>query len=152
MLAAKSGYSKVINLLMSFGAEINAQDNYGYTVSHCISFVYCIWPGLNSFFFPQALSIAVQHGRQDVVLKLLQLGADKTIKTKTGKCPADLAAIFKNTEVQFFYDTFKNFRVYSVNSTLFPESYYDEFLFYSNVNLISRNCQRHHPLLTCIHR
>lgn len=42
MLAAKSGYIKVINLLMSFGAEINAQDNYGYTVSHCISFIYCI--------------------------------------------------------------------------------------------------------------
>lgn len=36
MFAAKSGYSKVINLLMSYGAEINAQDNYGYTVSHCI--------------------------------------------------------------------------------------------------------------------
>lgn len=41
MLAAKRGYAKVINLLMSFGAEINAQDKYGYTVSPCIPFVYC---------------------------------------------------------------------------------------------------------------
>lgn len=53
----------------------------------------------------------MQHGRQEAVLKLLQLGADKTLKTKTGKSPADLAAIFKKTEVEFFYDTFKNFRV-----------------------------------------
>lgn len=49
----------------------------------------------------------MQHGRQEAVLKLLQLGADKTLKTKTGKCPADLAVISKNTQVQFFYDILK---------------------------------------------
>lgn len=119
MLAAKSGYSKVINLLMSYGAEINAQDKYGYTVSHHISLVYCVWPNLNYTFLLQALALAVQHGTQEAVIKLLLFGADKTLKTNTGKCPADLAAIFEKTEVQFFDDTFKKFRVYSENSTFF---------------------------------
>lgn len=33
MLAAREGYCKVINLLVSHGAEIDAQDASGYTVS-----------------------------------------------------------------------------------------------------------------------
>lgn len=53
----------------------------------------------NANIFCQALSIAVQYGREDAVLKLLQLGADKTIRTKTGKSPADLAVTFKHTQV-----------------------------------------------------
>lgn len=47
----------------------------------------------------QALSIAVQYGRVEAVLKLLQLGADKTIRTNTGKSPADLAVTYKHTQV-----------------------------------------------------
>ncbi|KAI3370986.1 hypothetical protein L3Q82_023635, partial [Scortum barcoo] len=77
MLAARDGYSKVINLLVSHGAEINIQDSNGYT----------------------ALSIAVQYGREEAVLKLLQLGADKTIRTTAGKSPADLAVIFKHSQI-----------------------------------------------------
>ncbi|XP_074534156.1 ankyrin repeat, SAM and basic leucine zipper domain-containing protein 1 [Halichoeres trimaculatus] len=77
MLAAREGHSKVINLLVSHGAEINFQDNNGYT----------------------ALAIAVQNGREEAVLKLLQLEADKTIRTKAGKSPADLAGIFKRTQI-----------------------------------------------------
>lgn len=49
--------------------------------------------------FCQALSIAVQYGREEAVLKLLQLGADKTLRNKAGKSPADLAVIFKRTQV-----------------------------------------------------
>ncbi|XP_042352854.1 ankyrin repeat, SAM and basic leucine zipper domain-containing protein 1 [Plectropomus leopardus] len=77
MLAARDSYSKVINLLVSHGAEINVQDSNGYT----------------------ALALAVQYGREEAVLKLLQLGADKTLKTKAGKSPADLAVIFKHTQI-----------------------------------------------------
>lgn len=33
MLAAKEGHSKVINLLVSHGAELDAQDDMGFTVS-----------------------------------------------------------------------------------------------------------------------
>uniref|UniRef100_A0A3P8T0Q9 Ankyrin repeat, SAM and basic leucine zipper domain containing 1 n=1 Tax=Amphiprion percula TaxID=161767 RepID=A0A3P8T0Q9_AMPPE len=76
-LAARNGYSKVINILVSHRANINAQDGQGYT----------------------ALSVAVQYGREEAVLKLLQLGADKNIKTKAGKRPADLAEMFKHTQV-----------------------------------------------------
>lgn len=47
MFAAKSGFSKVINLLISYGAEINAQDHYGYTVSHYCSPSHCILSGIN---------------------------------------------------------------------------------------------------------
>lgn len=54
---------------------------------------------INTDIFCQALSIAVQYGRQEAVLKLLQLGADKTIRTNVGKSPADLAVIFKRTQV-----------------------------------------------------
>lgn len=41
MLAARDGYCKVINLLVSHGAEINVQDSNGYTVSH-FSFFFII--------------------------------------------------------------------------------------------------------------
>nr|XP_020492849.1 ankyrin repeat, SAM and basic leucine zipper domain-containing protein 1 isoform X1 [Labrus bergylta] len=77
MLAARDGYSKIINLLVSHGAKINFQDHNGYT----------------------ALSFGVQYGREEAVLKLLQLGADKTLRTKAGKSPADLAGIFKHTQI-----------------------------------------------------
>ncbi|XP_058500679.1 ankyrin repeat, SAM and basic leucine zipper domain-containing protein 1 [Solea solea] len=77
MLAAKEGYSKVINLLVSHGADINVQEENGYT----------------------ALSTAVQHGREKAVLKLLQLGADKSIRNKFNNSPADLAVIFKHTQI-----------------------------------------------------
>lgn len=53
----------------------------------------------NANIFCQALSIAVQYSREEAVLKLIQLGADKTIRTNTGKSPADLAVIFKHTPV-----------------------------------------------------
>lgn len=55
----------------------------------------------------QALAVAVQYGREEAVLKLLQLGADKTVRTKTGKSPADLAEISKHRQVLHF--TTKNF-------------------------------------------
>uniref|UniRef100_A0A671NQS5 Ankyrin repeat, SAM and basic leucine zipper domain-containing protein 1-like n=1 Tax=Sinocyclocheilus anshuiensis TaxID=1608454 RepID=A0A671NQS5_9TELE len=69
MLAARDGYCQVINLLVSHGAELNFQNDNGLT----------------------ALIIAVQYGREVAVLKLLQLGADKFIKTKMGKMAADMA-------------------------------------------------------------
>ncbi len=116
MLAAKDNYSKIINLLVSHGAEINVQDSNGYTV--CYSTVVIAGPFSWNVFhlddpfihltlhmiskvsiFCQALAIAAQYGREEAVLKLLQLGADKTIRTKAGKNPADLAVIFKHPQV-----------------------------------------------------
>nr|XP_057930833.1 ankyrin repeat, SAM and basic leucine zipper domain-containing protein 1-like isoform X2 [Doryrhamphus excisus] len=80
MLAARDDYSKVINLLVSHGADLNMQDSNGYT----------------------ALLHAVQYGREKAVLKLLQLGADTTIRTKEGKNPAELALLFKHTQISRF--------------------------------------------------
>lgn len=50
----------------------------------------------------QALITAVQYGRKSAVLKLLQLGADNFIKTKTGKTAADIAKMSSYPEVDHF--------------------------------------------------
>lgn len=44
MLAARNGYSQVINLLVSHGAKLNSQDDNGYTVlfSPNLLFSYCL--------------------------------------------------------------------------------------------------------------
>lgn len=42
---------------------------------------------------------AVQYGHEAAVLKLLQLGADKSIKSKSGNTAADLAKTLKNLQV-----------------------------------------------------
>lgn len=112
MLAARDGYSKVINLLVSHGADINVQDGKGYTVCHGFFFLSVIAGLLSAYttfcaipdasIFCQALCIAVQYGREEAVLKLLHLGADKTIRTKAGKNPADLAVMFKHPQVPEF--------------------------------------------------
>ncbi|XP_075883311.1 ankyrin repeat, SAM and basic leucine zipper domain-containing protein 1 [Nelusetta ayraudi] len=78
MLAAREGYTKVINLLVSHGAELDSQDGMGFT----------------------ALYVAVQHSQQEAVLKLLQLGADKSIKSNAGKSPMDLASSLKKTQMR----------------------------------------------------
>lgn len=38
MMAAREGYSKLVNLLVSHGAAINTQDSKGYTVCHFCPF------------------------------------------------------------------------------------------------------------------
>ncbi|XP_076027494.1 ankyrin repeat, SAM and basic leucine zipper domain-containing protein 1 [Genypterus blacodes] len=77
MLAARDGHSKILNLLASHGAKLDLQDQSGYT----------------------ALSMAAQSGKVEAVLELLELGADKTIPTKAGKSPADLAFTFRHAQV-----------------------------------------------------
>ncbi|XP_030220937.1 ankyrin repeat, SAM and basic leucine zipper domain-containing protein 1 isoform X1 [Gadus morhua] len=77
MLAARDGLSKVINLLVSHGAHVDAQDVNGYT----------------------ALALATQYGRVEAALKLLQLGADNTLRTNDGESPADIAVAYKHTRL-----------------------------------------------------
>lgn len=50
----------------------------------------------------QALIWAAQHGHKSVILKLLELGADKNLQTKDEKTAADLAKINKHLEVFYF--------------------------------------------------
>ncbi|CAL9696648.1 unnamed protein product [Knipowitschia caucasica] len=77
MLASRDDYSKVINLLVSHGANVNSQDVNGFS----------------------ALCYAAQYGREESVLKLLQLGAEKNLKTKIGRTATDLATQFKHTQI-----------------------------------------------------
>ncbi|XP_077567407.1 ankyrin repeat, SAM and basic leucine zipper domain-containing protein 1 [Stigmatopora nigra] len=89
MLAARDNHCKVLNLLASNGAHLNMQQANGYT----------------------ALSMAVHHGRKEATLELLLLGADRTIGTKEGKSPAQLALLLKRTEI---------FRILSSSSCIDP--------------------------------
>lgn len=50
----------------------------------------------------QALIWAAQHGHRSVILKLLELGADKNLQTKDEKTAAELAKINKHSEVFHF--------------------------------------------------
>ncbi|XP_043944651.1 ankyrin repeat, SAM and basic leucine zipper domain-containing protein 1 isoform X1 [Protopterus annectens] len=77
MLAAKEGYTQVITLLVAHGAEVNAQDINGYT----------------------ALTWAVYCEQKSAILKLIEFGADKTLETKDGKTPAEIARRKQNSEV-----------------------------------------------------
>ena len=65
------------------------------------------------------MCVAVQYGREEAVLKLLQLGADKTIRTEAGKNPADLAMILKHPQVPGVL-LLMHFRHYIYCSLVFP--------------------------------
>ncbi|KAM9816180.1 ankyrin repeat, SAM and basic leucine zipper domain-containing protein 1 isoform 1-T2 [Syngnathus typhle] len=97
MLAAKDNYCKVLNLLASHGADLNMQNANGYTVCDIVAVPRaCVRVTTVTF---QALSVAVHHGREKAVLKLLQLGADSSIATTEGKSPAELALLLKHTQI-----------------------------------------------------
>lgn len=68
----------------------------------------------------QALYMAVQCGRQEAVLKLLQLGADKSIKSNLGKSPVDLAASLKSAQVTQSSSVFSWKRHHAANLTVRP--------------------------------
>lgn len=47
----------------------------------------------------QALTWAARHGHKKIVFKLLELGADKSVQTKDGQTPGDIAKNNKHSEV-----------------------------------------------------
>ncbi|XP_059834264.1 ankyrin repeat, SAM and basic leucine zipper domain-containing protein 1 isoform X2 [Hypanus sabinus] len=69
MYAARQGHTQTVILLMSHGAEVNVQDDRGYTA--------LIW--------------ASSQGHKSTALKLIDFGADKTLKTKYGETAAEIA-------------------------------------------------------------
>ncbi|OWK06780.1 ASZ1, partial [Cervus elaphus hippelaphus] len=77
MYAARDGRPQVAALLVARGADVNAQDENGYT----------------------ALTWAARQGHKNVVLKLLELGANKMIQTKDGKTPSEIAKRNKHLEI-----------------------------------------------------
>uniref|UniRef100_A0A2K6FG32 Ankyrin repeat, SAM and basic leucine zipper domain containing 1 n=1 Tax=Propithecus coquereli TaxID=379532 RepID=A0A2K6FG32_PROCO len=77
MYAARDGHPQVVALLVAHGAEVNTQDENGYT----------------------ALTWAARQGHKNVVLKLLELGANKMLQTKDGKIPSEIAKRNKHLEI-----------------------------------------------------
>ncbi|KAF3819294.1 hypothetical protein GH733_013444, partial [Mirounga leonina] len=77
MYAARDGHPQVVALLVARGAEVNIQDENGYT----------------------ALTWAARQGHKNVVLKLLELGANKMLQTKDGKTPSEIAKRNKHLEI-----------------------------------------------------
>ncbi|XP_047704983.1 ankyrin repeat, SAM and basic leucine zipper domain-containing protein 1 isoform X2 [Prionailurus viverrinus] len=77
MYAARDGHPQVVALLVAHGAEVNTQDENGYT----------------------ALTWAARQGHKNVVLKLLELGANKMLQTKDGKTPSEIAKRNKHLEI-----------------------------------------------------
>ncbi|XP_061874521.1 ankyrin repeat, SAM and basic leucine zipper domain-containing protein 1 [Colius striatus] len=75
--AASKGYPEVVALLVAHGSHIDAQDDNGYS----------------------ALMWAAQHGHKSVILKLLELGADKNLQTKDEKTAAELAKANNHSEI-----------------------------------------------------
>ncbi|XP_069618435.1 ankyrin repeat, SAM and basic leucine zipper domain-containing protein 1 [Ranitomeya imitator] len=78
MHAARGGLTQVVTLLVAHGAAINAQDENGFTG--------LIW--------------AAHSGHKNTVLKLLELGADIRLSTKTGNTAADIAR--ENNHLEIF--------------------------------------------------
>ncbi|XP_051886570.1 ankyrin repeat, SAM and basic leucine zipper domain-containing protein 1 [Pristis pectinata] len=69
MYAAREGHTQTVIILLAHGAEINIQDDKGYTA--------LIW--------------ASSQGHKTTALKLIDFGADNTLKTKCGETAAEIA-------------------------------------------------------------
>lgn len=69
LVACNRGLINLVNVLVEKGADVNAQQSYGYT----------------------CLITAAYGGHADVVKKLLESGADKNVKNKAGQTALELA-------------------------------------------------------------
>uniref|UniRef100_A0A671NU39 Ankyrin repeat, SAM and basic leucine zipper domain-containing protein 1 n=1 Tax=Sinocyclocheilus anshuiensis TaxID=1608454 RepID=A0A671NU39_9TELE len=105
--ATEEMISRCVALLLSRNADPNLINKVvftcilSYSLSVCIYYyIICVLTShFNIILIEQALIIAVQYGREVAVLKLLQLGADKFIKTKMGKMAADMAKMSSYPEI-----------------------------------------------------
>ncbi|XP_061229040.1 ankyrin repeat, SAM and basic leucine zipper domain-containing protein 1 isoform X2 [Neopsephotus bourkii] len=102
MYAARKGYPQVVALLVAHGAHINAQDDNGYSA--------LIW--------------AAQHGHKNVTLKLLELGADKNLRTKCEKTAAEIAKINKHSEIYSLLSLAANYLQGRSHETIKEEAIY----------------------------
>ncbi|XP_039617335.1 ankyrin repeat, SAM and basic leucine zipper domain-containing protein 1 [Polypterus senegalus] len=94
MFASRDGYIQVITLLVSHGAELDSQDQRGYT----------------------ALLYAAHYGKECAVLELLKLGANPLIKTNDGRTAADVAK--GGGHVQIFKTLMTQQKTLNVNDDL----------------------------------
>lgn len=76
MLASRSGETKMANILVAFGADVNLRNDDGLT----------------------ALMLASRFGHTEVVDLLLTNGADANLRNKKGYTSADLARMFNHEQ------------------------------------------------------
>jgi len=75
--AAFFGHNKIVNLLLDYGGEINAQNKTGFTAIHH----------------------AVENNQKEIVILLIEAKADISIANKNGKKPIDTALKNKNNVI-----------------------------------------------------
>ncbi len=78
MLATANVWGKIAEMLLTKGAEIDAQDLFGRTALHWVAF----W------------------NREEMVKELLRRGANASLADKEGNTPAEVAALRGNKSVQ----------------------------------------------------
>lgn len=142
MFAAKSGYSKVINLLMSYGAEINAQDDYGYTVSHYFSSSHCILSGINYFFPPSGFVYSSATQQTGGSAQAPSARSRQNLNHQSWQVPCWLGCNHKKPAGTFsYFDAFQKCIPLFQNDEFEEPHLYDEFFSGSNVGSISWNGQ-----------
>ncbi|MDY6980727.1 MAG: ankyrin repeat domain-containing protein [Pseudomonadota bacterium] len=111
MRAAQNGHLPVVRELLAAGAELNAQDKEGYNAlilsvitGQQLVVEYLLEQGIKRDVQDDklgwtALMWAAKEGRVELVDLLLDNGADKTIRTVSGKTAYDLAIENKRTEL-----------------------------------------------------
>lgn len=65
----------------------------------CFFFLHVLFFKQSSFPHLQALTWAARQGHKNVILKLLELGANKMIQTKDGRTPSEIAKRNNHLEV-----------------------------------------------------
>jgi ankyrin repeat protein len=115
MHAAIAGHPELCRVLIEGGADVNAQDKGGYTALHFAaqnSQVLCAEALCKSGASvdiqdsygntPLWRAVFSSQGRGEMIHLLLNCGADRSIKNKSGKSPLDLANTIGNYDVKQF--------------------------------------------------
>lgn len=90
MLAAREAQVEVCRILLGAGSEVNAFDRYDMTPLHCV----VEGAAMHDQMPPEEL-----RARRELIALLLSKGADKTMRDRNGRTPAELAAELKRPEL-----------------------------------------------------
>ncbi|MGH0158134.1 UNVERIFIED_CONTAM: hypothetical protein FKN15_035099 [Acipenser sinensis] len=104
--APEEKIAKCVELLLSRNADPNVSNNPDGLAATRKTEIGCknqgVWNNLefhHLWTFLMALMYAVQYGREGAVLKLIELGAGITTKTKEGMMAADIAKMYRHSQI-----------------------------------------------------
>ncbi|RXM30146.1 Protein Wnt-2 [Acipenser ruthenus] len=104
--APEEKIAKCVELLLSRNADPNVSNNPDGLAAARKTEIGCknqgVWNNLefhHLWTFLMALMYAVQYGREGAVLKLIELGAGITTKTKEGMMAADIAKMYSHSQI-----------------------------------------------------